>query len=50
MPPWVGLVWAYRDLSDGARHLFIFGHHDWTWRWLDGYFFHKVVFTDTASG
>jgi hypothetical protein len=50
MPPWVGLEWACRDLFDGARHLFTFGHHDRTWRWLDWYFFYRDVFTDTVSG
>jgi hypothetical protein len=49
MPPWVGLEWACRDLSDGVRHIFTFGHHDQTWRWLDQYFFYIYVFTDTVS-
>jgi hypothetical protein len=49
MPPWVGLEWAYRDLSDGARKLFTFGHDDQMWRWLDWYLFYRDVFTDTVS-
>ena len=50
MPPWVGLEWACKDLSDGARQLFTLDHHDRTWRWLDKYYFHKDVFTDAVSG
>jgi hypothetical protein len=50
MPPWVGLEWACRDLSNGLRHIFNFGHHDHTWRWLDWYFFYIDVFSDTFFG
>jgi hypothetical protein len=49
MPPWVGLEWACRDLSDGMRKLFTFGHDDQTWRWLDWYFFYRDVSTNIVS-
>jgi hypothetical protein len=47
---WVGLEWAGRYLSYGARPFLSLDHHDRSWRCLDRYFFYRGEYVDIVSG